>query len=158
MIPIQTTYLKPRTKFLLLFFLVPVAMIVLFASDEIRDKEFLIWALVISVAFAIVYFIIGKSYVMIDNHGITIKNIFKEKSLDWKDIQRFYLKIIHTGKSTQRLWYFEAGGASLNFSTNLYSRKSLQSVAEALVSKCTHAQIEPKIREMAEGKFPWYIF
>jgi hypothetical protein len=43
-------------------------------------------------------------------------------------------------------------------SISFYSRKDLRKIAEAVVIKCAKAEIDPRIQNMAEGRFPWYIF
>jgi len=158
MLPVSVTYLKPRVKFLLIFLLFPIAMGVIYFSEEGEKQEVFIAVAIMSAVFLIIYFLLNKSYIMIDDHGITAKNVLREKSIDWKDIRRSYFKIIHTGKSSKRMWYFEGERSDLRFSSNLYSRQSLKTIAEALVGKCPGAEIDDKIRNIAEGKFPWYIF
>ncbi len=159
MIPIQTTYLKPRTWTKYLFLLTPAIMITLYYVEGSKDDAFLYIGLGSLVIFLIAAWLLSKVYVMIDNDGISYKTAISIKTMEWKDVSRSYFRIRHTGKSSKRLWYFEnTTGKSLNFSTGMYSKASLQAIAEALVSKCQNAEIEQKIRDSAEGKFPWYIF
>jgi c-di-AMP phosphodiesterase-like protein len=156
-IPVQTTYLRPRSGIVLLA-LIPVIAFIVFANTTENDNSLKIisaLALIIPVA---IYIFITNSYLELDNEGITQKNPFRTKSILWKEVTRSYFRVIHTGKSSKRMWYFENPAKSFRFTTNLYSRKALRSVAEALVTKCPEARIEQKVINIAEGKFPWYIF
>jgi hypothetical protein len=158
-IPIQTTHLRPRSYFALLA-MIPVVLYLYVALKMNREDQTL-WIITgfISAIPLGIFFYNWKSRVLIDNDGITSKTPFNERAINWKDITRSYLKVRHTGKSSQRRWHFEnITGKGPSFSTGLYSRRSLRTIAEALTTKCPNAEIEPKIRDMAEGRFPWYIF
>lgn len=159
MIPIETKYLKPRSGFLLIG-LLPLGVLLYVATQTNGDDKqlMLVFSLIALIPLAM-FFFHAKSYVVIDNDGITHKTPFRQRTISWNDVTRSYFKIRHTGKSSQRLWYFEnVIGKGLSFTTGLYSRRSLQAIAEALLTKRPDAEIEQKIRNIAEGKFPWYIF
>ena len=106
----------------------------------------------------IIWYLFSKSSITIDNEGLHYKTIFSDQSFLWKDVTRTYLKYRHQGKSKQLYWYFEVFEKDYRMSMSFYSRKSLQTIADAVVIKCTKAEIDPKIENMAAGKFPWYIF
>lgn len=157
MIPVQTTYLRPRSGIILLA-LIPVLIIIVVANTTNNDNNLkIVSALMLLIPLAIYIFIVN-SYIEFDNDAITHKNPFRSKSILWKEVTRSYFRVIHTGKSSKRMWYFENDIKTFRFATNLYSRKALRSIAEALITKCPEAHIDQKIRNMAEGKFPWYIF
>ncbi len=159
MIPIQTTYLKPRSGFMLIGLLPLGVLIYVMMNTNGDDKQLMLVFSLISLIPLGMFFFHAKSYVMIDNDGITHKTPFRQRTIGWNEVTRSYFKIRHTGKSSQRLWYFEnVVGKGLSFTTGLYSRKSLRAVAEALVTKRPQAEIDQKIRNIAEGNFPWYIF
>jgi hypothetical protein len=107
----------------------------------------------------VAYFVQRKSYVIIDNDGCTYKTLAGAQTILWKNVSRSYLKMKYTGKSSERRLHFEDNkGGGMSFPTGSYNRRSLQTVAEALLTKNPGADIAPRIREMAEGKFPWYIW
>ena len=158
MIPIETTYVKPRSYFVLLA-LVPVA-VYFYVAVSVSGRESHIWliGLLISLVPLGIFFYHWKSYVLLDNDGITTKTPFRETMIRWNDITRSYMETTFTGRSSKRYWYFEREkGKGVSFATGLYSRRSLRSVAEALVTKCPKAAIEPRIINISQGKFPWYI-
>jgi c-di-AMP phosphodiesterase-like protein len=157
MIPVQTTFLRPRSG-IILFTLIPVLIILVVANTTNNDNNLKIVSALMLLIPVGIYIFITNSYVEIDNDGITSKNPFRTRSILWKDVTNSYFKVIHTGKSSKRMWYFEHFDKHFRFATNLYSRKSLRTIAEALIMKCPNAQIDQKIRDIAEGKFPWYIF
>jgi hypothetical protein len=157
MIPVQTTYLRPRSGIILLM-LIPILIAIGIANTTSGDST-LKWVSGLMLLIPIgMYIFITNSYIELDNEGITNKNPFKTKNILWSEVTGSYFKIVHTGKSSKRMWYFEGTGKRFRFSTNLYSRKALRSIAEALITKCPDAHIEQKIVNIAEGKFPWYIF
>jgi hypothetical protein len=157
MIPIQTTYLRPRSGIMLIM-LAAVLIFVIIANNAQNDAITKIGSALLLLVPIGFYIFITNSYVELNNDGITAKNPFKTKSIEWKDVTRSYFRVIHTGKSSKRMWYFENDSRSFHFATNLYSRNSLKAIAEALIAKCPGAEIEQKIRNIAEGRFPWYIF
>jgi hypothetical protein len=156
-IPVQTTYLRPRSGIILLM-LIPILIAIVIANTTNGDST-LKWVSGLMLLIPIgMYIFITNSYIELDNEGLTHKNPFKIKSIPWSEVTVSYFKIVHTGKSSKRMWYFEGTAKRFRFSTNLYSRKALKTIAEALVTKCPDARIEQKIVSIAEGKFPWYIF
>jgi len=159
MIPIQTTYLKPRTWTKYLFLLTPTTLLVLYFVLDRKDDVLLYIALGSLSIFVVSAWLLNKVHVMLDNYGITYKSAFFSRNIEWHEVTSSYFRMRHTGKSTKRLWYFEnITGKSIHFSTSMFSRASLQTIAECLVGKCPDAAIDQKIRDIAEGKFPWYIF
>jgi c-di-AMP phosphodiesterase-like protein len=157
MIPVQTTFLRPRSGIILLV-LIPVLIMVVVANTVNNDSTLKIASVLMLVIPVAIYIFVTNSYVEFDNDGITYRNPFKTRTILWKNITRSYMKVIHTGKSSKRMWYLENDKEQFRFATNLYSRTALRSIAEALLQKAPQAEIEQKIRDMAEGKFPWYIF
>jgi c-di-AMP phosphodiesterase-like protein len=156
-IPVQTTYLRPRSGIILLT-LIPVLILVIVANTTDSTSTLKIASGVMLLIPIAAYIFIINSYIEFDNDGITNKNPFRITSIQWKDVTRSYFRVVHTGKSSKRMWYFENFEKKFRFATNLYSRKALRAIAEALITKCPNAEIDQKIRNIAEGKFPWYIF
>jgi c-di-AMP phosphodiesterase-like protein len=157
MIPVQTTFLRPRSGIILLA-LLPVLVLVIVANPVNNDSALKIASVLMLLIPVCIYIFVTNSYVEFDNDGITHRTPFKTRIIRWKDVTRSYMKVIHTGKSAKRMWYLENDKEQFRFATNLYSRRSLRSIAEALLQKAPQAAIEQRIRDIAEGKFPWYIF
>lgn len=158
MIPIETKYLKPRSYFILLA-LLPVA-VYFYIALAVSGRETHVWivGILISLVPLGLFFYHLKSYVLLDNDGITTKTPFRESMIRWNDISRSYMETRFTGRSSKRYWYFEQEkGKRVSFATGMYSRRSLRDIAEALVTRCPKADIEPRIINISQGKFPWYI-
>jgi hypothetical protein len=160
MLPITQTYYKPTKKIFLIFFAFPVIGYFIYRANETQPNNYVL--LLTSIPFMIgmiAYFLLSKVYVMIDDHGITYKNAFREKFMAWENLSRTYIKIRHTGKTAHRYWMLEGkDGTEFSFSSNMYNRNSMRGIAEAIVNKAPHADIQQRIREMAAGKFKWYVF
>jgi len=107
----------------------------------------------------LIYYLISKTQIIVDDFGITKKTAFKTREITWSTISRTYLKSEQHGKSRSLYWYFEdSQGKKSKFQVDLLSRKSLRVLAEAITMKCKTADIEKRIYDMAEGQFPWYIW
>lgn len=159
MIYIPTTYIKPRSWYKYLFLLGPVIFCIVYLADDHKDPVLLYVGGGVLALWLCFWWLMSKMLITVDNDGLTYKTAFKERSISWKDITRSYLKVVNTGKSNQRYWYFDhTAGKPLYFSTDSFSRESIKTIAGALVDKCPAAEIEEKIRGFANGKFPWYMF
>jgi hypothetical protein len=158
MLPIQTTHLRPR-KFI---FLIPlafcIALFIIIGTQKNLPTEVELIFLIPLIILLIIWTIFRRILLTIDNEGLTYKSIFTTKQLTWNDVQKTYIKYKSHGKSGSHYWFFELNNTRFKFSTGLYSRRSLQQVAEAVVEKCKNTEIEERIYKMAEGKFPWYMF
>lgn len=112
------------------------------------------------IVFSIVLWIlISKIRVIVNDSGVAYKTAFTTIDVPWNTIQKTYIKYRQHGKSGSFDWYFESvTGQTKKFSINLLSRKSIRIIAEAITTNCRNADIEKRIYNMAEGKFPWYIW
>lgn len=157
MFPIETTILRQRTW---PAFLMMALGIGIFFIPGKQNQNVPIYVGLGIVALSIgLYFLISKSQIIVDDFGITKKTAFKTKEISWTTIFKTYLKSEHHGKSKSLYWYFEDGqGKKSKFQVDLFSRKSLRVIAEAVTMKCKAADIEQRIYDMAEGQFPWYIW
>jgi hypothetical protein len=157
MFPIETTVLRSRVW--PAFLIMAIGIGIFFIPGT--QKQNVPWYIGIGlIALSIgVYLIISKSQVTVDDLGVTHKNVFKTREIQWANISRSYLKSEHHGKSRSLYWYFEdLQGKKSKFRVDLLSRKSLRVLAEAITMKCKSADIEKRIYDMAEGQFPWYIW
>jgi hypothetical protein len=159
MFPIQSTTLFPRRLLMAFPFLVCIViMFIVLANAEKTSLETFYLTLIPLTITALIWLGRKKVQLIIDNDGITYKTIFKEQYVPWKDINKTHLKYEHHVESGGHYWFFNTSAKPLKFFINLYSRKNLQIIAQAVVEKCKHSAIEERIYNMAEGRFPWYIF
>jgi hypothetical protein len=158
LLPVQTQTFRAR-KFILI---IPLPLIVglLLMPRTAENKNYLTIFLIASLA--LLFFIwttLKKLKIEIDNVGFRFQSLFHSKEFVWKEVVKIYIKFHHHGKSGSHYWYFEkVDGSRIRFRIILFSRKNLQSIAEAATMKCSLAEIQDKIRNMAEGRFPWYVF
>ena len=158
MLPIQTTHLRPR-KFI---FLIPLAfcigLFIIVGTQKNLPAEVELIFLIPLAILLLIWIVYRRILLTIDNEGLTYKSIFTTKRFAWNEVQKTYIKYKSHGKSGSHYWFFELTNGRFKFSTGLYSRRSLQHVAQAVIEKCNNAQAEDRILNMAEGKFPWYMF
>jgi hypothetical protein len=158
MLPIETTFLYPRRQILLVAIAILFGIFFLIGSRKSIEPGVQYVVLIGIALIGFLWFGLKKIYILIDNNGLTHKTLFSTKELLWSAVIKTYIKYEHHGKSGSHYWFFEATDRPFKFSTSLYSRKSLQLIAEAVMEKCTNATIDDKIKKWAEGRFPWYIF
>ena len=116
--------------------------------------------LLIDIIFCFLLFVWAKYMsIFIDDHGIEFRILFKKRFMAWRDIHATKLAFEFDGKSGDFVWNFIAiNGKEINFSTGYFSKKTIYLIAGAVVEKCPAYLISGKIKEISEGKFPWYIF
>lgn len=158
MLPLETTYLRPRSYILLIPTLIAVGFFLFLGIQENLENNEQYFMLIPIGIMVLIWLGYRKAQITIDNDGLTHKTIFFTKQFLWSEVIKTYIKYRHHGKSGSHYWFFELAGRRVKFSTAFYSRKSLQKIAEAVVEKCKNAAIEERIQKMAEGRFPWYIF
>ena len=144
-----------------LYFVVAVYILLLLILNNIGklDDEKL---LVISGAlafFLLIYFMALKNKLIMDNDEITRQSFFgKPKVLKWKEIKASHLNWYFNGHTADLSWSFiDFSGKAINIQTSSYSRKKIKLIAEVLIEKCPQALIDTRLRNIATGKFPWYI-
>ena len=117
------------------------------------------WILLIpGLATFIVFIALLKNRIIIDDQGITRQNLFGEKYISWQGIQQVYTTYERRGKSRSLFFNFIKEGNRYRFAVAMYGRNSIQNIAGAIILKCSDAVMDPQINEMAEGRFPRYIF
>lgn len=158
MIPIETAVLRPRKWLVILPFLLPLVLFVVLHNKERQPMPIVFLAILVGVL-VVLLLVFAKRMIIIDNEGITSMHLIGAKQVAWNGIKKVYTKWERTGKSKTLYWYFEREAEKpFKFSTALYGRKDLRTLAEAITLKCDKAEIQPLIRDMAEGVFPWYLF
>ena len=157
MFPIETTVLRPRTWPAFLIMAIGIGIFFIRGTQKQNVPAYV--GIGLFVLAVVVYVLISKSQVIVDDAGIYHKTAFKTKEILWTAIARTYLKSEHHGKSRSLYWYFDdLQGRKSRFRVDLLSRKNLRVLAEAITMKCKSCDIEKRIYDMAEGQFPWYIW
>lgn len=156
MFPLETTVLRQRTW--PAFLIMALGIGIFFIPGQQKQNVPLYVGTGILVFSVVLYLLISKTRIIIDDSGISYKSIFTTKAVFWNSISKTYIKSQQHGKSRSNYWFFEnPDGRKVKFSIDLLSRKSLRSIAEAITMRCKNSEIEKKIYDMAEGQFPWYI-
>jgi len=151
-------YIKPAKK-LPVIFLVFVDIIVLIAYYFTHDWPFLYLAFLLIAATAILYSIISKWNIEIDDEQIIIKGPVYQRIYLWKDISATFI----TSKLTpfqigSFYWYFESTSEKRSgFEVNYFTQNQLRKIAEIVIQKCSPSIVDIKISNMAKGNFPWFV-
>ena len=154
----EAIHLHPR-KWPALIPLIAGLIIFIFFSPQQHNYTTIVVSGFLVLVSIIMFILISKVTVVIDDKGIRHKNLFLTKDISWDSFSRTYLKYRSHGQSGSYYWYFETPDAhKKRFSIRLFSRTSLQSIAAAVTAKRKEAISDERIERMAEGKFPWYIF
>jgi hypothetical protein len=158
MIPVQAAQLRPRSAFILLSLIPVVCLFYVAVVTSNHNRGVWIAAILLSAIPILIYFVQRKSYVVIDNDGFTYKTLAGAQSIRWKNVSRSYLKMKFTGKSSERRWHFEnKNGGCISFPTGSYNRRSLRTIAEALITKCSAADIAPRITEKGKVSMEYLV-
>ena len=133
-------------------------LILIDRTDLISMKTYL--GLVGLVLFSLLYYLLGKVKIILDNPGISFQYpLKKDVHIPWPEIIKSKLQWDFDMHGGNAYWTFSLlAGKTTGFSPSFYSRKSLRLIAEALIIKCPNAQFDKRILKMSEGKFPWYLF
>lgn len=145
-----------------LYFVVAVYILLLFILNDtgkLQDVKSMIIFVGLTF-FLLIYFMLIKNKLIIDNVEITQQLFFgKQKVLKWKEIKSSHLNWNYHGHGADISWsLIDISGKSINIQTSSYSRKKIRIIAETLIKKCPQALIDNRLRNIAAGKFPWYIF
>jgi hypothetical protein len=157
MFPIETTTIQQRTWPAFLLMGVGVVIFLIPGNQHTQVPVYIgIGVVALSM---VVYVVISRSRIVIDDVGISKTTVFKTLQVSWSSVSKTYLRYQHHGKSRSLYWVFEDRyGKKSKFHVHLLSRKSLRMIAEAVTTKCKTADVEKRIYNIAEGEFPWYIW
>ena len=157
MFPIETTTLRKRPWPAFVILAIGIG-IFLIPGNQKQNVPVYIGVSFIALSI-LVFILISKSQITVDDTGIIHKNLFRTREIPWASISKTFLKSEHHGKSRRLYWYFEdLHGRKSKFQVDLLSRKNLRVLAEAITMKCPSSDIEKRIYDMAEGQFPWWIW
>jgi Ca2+/Na+ antiporter len=145
-----------------LYFLMAIFLIFLFIINETK-KIYTVTMLLLAgvlLLFLLTYYMLSKNKLIIDNDGISQQLfIAKTKELKWAELKSAgFVWDYHGHSANLTLEFIEYSGKKISLQSSFYSRKKLQFIAESLLEKASRASIDKKLKGIAEGKFPWYIF
>lgn len=107
----------------------------------------------------LIYFLLSKNKLLIDNDGITQRSFFgRLKELKWNEIISSSINWSFHGHTADLSWEFiDFSGNLISIQTSYYSRNKLKLIAIVLLEKSQQALADERIKNIAAGKFPWYI-
>lgn len=159
MIPVSTQIFYARKWPIVLIFIIVGGPFLILRLTGDKDNSLDLFLLIVLVFCLLLYISTIKMYVSVDNEGIASKNIFREIFIPWKDITQTKISFEFHGKSGDFIWNFTSkNNKEINLSIGYFSKSTIRSIAETVVQKCPDVLVKGKIREISEGKFPWYIF
>ena len=159
-IPIQSQTITAHGGVFLFFVLLVLVVFTMAILDKQKATldDYLCLAFLVSLAVFFVY-LPKLTRMEIYNEGFTKKELFKDREFLWEEVLKVDLD-----------WHFHMHGVNLFmkfkfknskeylFPLTFHSRKNIRILCEAIVSACPDEGVSEKIKNMADGKFPWYIF
>jgi hypothetical protein len=112
------------------------------------------------ILFTLFYFFLSRTKIILDNEGITVSHIFiKSINVKWNEIKASDISWQIEGHTANIYWtIISDNNKKITLQPSFYSRKNLLLIAEILIEKSPAARIDNRIRKIADGKFPWYLF
>lgn len=152
MLPIQYFELKPpRWPYFILIFLSLAYFIIEIEQGFITGREYVILAIgILLIVWSIFSF--QRKKIIVDDHGITDKMLFKEIFIGWEEITFVDIRVKSSGHGISMHWKFsilDKPDYYLDFS---YGRKNMHLLAQAVVTKCSPQFVSDKVRSFAENK------
>jgi hypothetical protein len=156
----ETQIIKPRKSPALIIGGVIIVIILLAPVKPEFDSLKLYLSGLVLFIFGALYLMLSKIYIVLANDGITFKLAYlkKEQTVLWHQITFAKLEWYFTIHSAEPLWVIFYDNTQIKFQPSYYSRKHLRAIAEAFIIKCSASITDKKIKKIAEGKFPWYLF
>lgn len=131
-------------------------MLPLLMSGEKMNALIIVLLIELAINF-ILYSLFNSIRITIDDHGITYQAVFRKRFMAWKDIRETKLVLEIATKSRQNFWYFiSTDHKQFRFNTGLFSKKTIQAVAETVIQQSPGAIVNDKLIAYSQGKFPWY--
>jgi hypothetical protein len=156
-IPTRVIRMRKGPMYVMVIFLL-LFVFIAFDRPGLADTEAWIAAGGLAL-FIVVFYFLGKTRIIIDNERLKFQYFFKKQAvIAWEDMLSTKLGWHYHGHGATIEWEFISRSGKKTFYPFFYSRKSLQLIAEALMEKCPDAVTDKRIRNMAAGKFPWYLF
>jgi hypothetical protein len=159
---IATTYLRARKWPLFIIYLLvafPFILVRLLSSHDDPKNAFYIGFILFSHAFVFMFwYSLDKLEIRIYDQSIAYKTSLYTREVSWNDIIDVDLHFGFAGQHPHVKWTFYAGKKSLVIDPSYFSKTDNRFLAEVIVAKCSDARISKSINNMANGKFPWYLF
>jgi hypothetical protein len=160
MLPVNPIEIKTR-KGPMYMILVVLVFFIGIVMDSDKNQDVMVWvAVLVLMLVGLLLFGLSKLKLIADNDGITQERFFgKSAEIKWSDMA-----------STSLVWHFHGHGANMTWemksvsgkifslTPSFYSRKDLRELSEIIIGKCPQGSVDKRIVNMAQGKFPWYIF
>ena len=145
-------------KGLILIFLVPFLFLMALQVYIKYTAPIMLFVCFLLFAGALFYYLIQKRKIIIDDMGITNQLLFKKvQYIPWKEITKSSIEWQNSILFTSYQWVFKNNSTEkVSIMIYNYSRKDLQLIAETLLKKCPTIRVDPKIKDLAEGKYPLY--
>jgi hypothetical protein len=148
---VQTEVLKP-TKIVSWIALAVMLLYtyIIFSKDGTPSQKDLI-VLVIGVLITAGLFFIQRSYIILDNEGITHKQPGKQKFIAYRDIVFADLITHYHGHGYSVMWEIKTSDGKTS-SMIPYGKKNMRKMAEALAMKLPGNALGERVVKLAEGK------
>jgi hypothetical protein len=137
--------------------LVSAAVITAIARPDIINFAFTM-SVAALVFYGVLVYTLSKKKTLVNNDGILQEHAFGRKSfLRWTDINAVKMEWEFDGHGASPKVVIAGGSKNLLIQHTSYKRKDLQWLFQTISAKLPGIEISPKIMQMAEGHFPWYI-
>jgi hypothetical protein len=139
--------------------IVPVLMLV-FSSMGYRENigPFILVGSISILTSVWLFIMLRAMAVRPGQQGLFLKAVNGERLLAWKELRSVYVHRVKRGKSRHLELVLEPANQEVaRLNTKLYSRRSLQAIAAAIVTRAPQAAIDDRVRDFAEGRFPGRI-
>ncbi|HEX5152027.1 MAG TPA: hypothetical protein VFW07_11305 [Parafilimonas sp.] len=162
MAAITTTYLRARKwPLLIIYLLIAFPFILVKLLSSYGDPNNVFYIVFIFFAHALIFvfwYSLEKLEIRIYEQSIAYKTFLYIKEVNWDDIIDVDIHFGFAGQHPHVKWTFYAGEKSIVIDPSYFSKTDNRFLAEVIVAKCSNARISKSINNMANGKFPWYLF
>jgi hypothetical protein len=140
-----------RWPYLIFIIIVPYYAITVFRQGHVERKDY---AVLICGAFLLVWAILSlqRRLMIIDDHGITSRKIFKEIFIAWSEIKSVDIVVKTHGQGLSLSWKFERFDKPTYEMDFSYGKSKMQILADAIVTKCSAANVSDKVKRFAKDK------
>jgi hypothetical protein len=120
--------------------------------------------MLVSVLFCVlttfIFYKMYKNGLVLDQTAIRYTHPFRKTTvIPWVEVHSAAMEVHYHGHGASRHLIIRGmNNSQVSLQTGFYSRHSLQLISEILVAKAPQADISDRVKNMAEGRFPWYIF
>jgi hypothetical protein len=155
-----TTYLLKARKWpvWILFAIMGGPWIFVLASDP-HDRVALAFLLLAGCFCLLLLFMSKFITIYLDDEKMVVSDAWRKRTLYWSDVQASSIEWGIEGHHGGRLtWIFrKSDGSPVDLTLGYYSRADMTLLARFLTDKARGATFSRKVRDMAEGRFPWYL-